>query len=115
MRLRVVPIGLLGLAIAASCSSVAELDVGDRRETSIYLHCGAQSLTETIDGRNWDAIDLDVASIDAIPPDWPDKDTESERLDVTVELVAENQLLVTPVDGGTTIAYEPTDSARGCD
>lgn len=99
---------------ATSCSAGAgDLDVGDQARISIYTHCGVLYLVESIDERHWMAVDLDDHGVDPMPTDW--NATESERIDVVVELVGDDVLAVTPVDGGVTVHYRPTASLPGCD
>jgi len=115
MKVRTSWIGVLVVALTASCSSVDQMSVGDSERTSIYVHCGVRYLVETIDGRQWEAIDLETFGVDPIPADWPEFDPEDQEIDVVVELVEESRLEVTPVDSGSTISYSPTQSSPGCD
>lgn len=115
-RLRIaVPLTAVAL-FGTSCSDgVDQLDVGDRVKLSTYVHCGVLYLNETIDARQWVAIDLEAEGVDPMPTDWKDAENEHERIDVSVELMRDDLLAVAPVGGGTTIHYEPTVSAPGCD
>ena len=106
---------LVASVALASCDSADEMSVGDSVEISIYVHCGVRYLVETIDGRQWIAVDLDIDGIDPMPDDWADDENDSQRIDVEVELVAPDRLTVTPTNGGRTITYEPTDTNPGCD
>ena len=106
---------LVASAALASCSSADEMSVGDSVEMSISVHCGVRYLVETIDGRQWMAVDLDVDGIDPMPDDWADDESDSQRIDVDVELVAPDRITVTPTNGGRTVTYEPTETNPGCD
>ena len=106
---------LVVLAGLASCGSADEMSVGDSAEMSISVHCGVRYLVETIDGREWMAVDLDIEGIDPIPDDWANDENGNQRIEVEVELVAADRLTVTPTNGGRTVTYEPTESNPGCD
>lgn len=105
---------MVAAAGLASCGS-DEMSVGDSVEMSISVHCGVRYLVETIDGREWVAVDLDIDGIDPMPDDWADVENDRQRIDVEVELVAADRLTVTPTDGGSTVTYEPTETNPGCD
>ena len=106
---------LVASATLASCSSADEMNVGDSVEMSISVRCGVRYLVETIDGRQWMAVDLDSDGIDPMPDDWADDESDSQRIDVDVELVASDRLTATPTKGGRTVTYEPTETSPGCD
>lgn len=106
---------LVAAVALASCGSADEMSVGDSVEMSIYVHCGVRYLVETIDGREWVAVDLDIDGIDPMPDDWADDESDSQRIDVNAELVSEDRLTITPTNGGRTVTYEPTETNPGCD
>lgn len=106
---------MVASAALASCSSADEMSVGASVEMSISVHCGVRYLVETIDGRQWMAVDLDIDGINPMPADWADDESDSQRIDVDVELVAPDRLTITPTNGGRTVTYEPTETNPGCD
>ena len=108
--------------VLASCTGGAEpvepgaLGVGETTQIEdFWAHCGATHLDREVSGTFWVATAA-IDEIDWMPASWEQHvDAETERVALTLELQAEDRLVVTPVDGGESVIYEPTTEPVGCD
>jgi hypothetical protein len=82
---------------------------------NITAHCGLTYIDQRINGTYWVAVDADPSVVDWMPAGWAAFEDEFERIDLTVTLVAEDQLQASPDPDVQPSTYRSTEQPLGCD
>lgn len=88
--------------------------VGETRTAyDVSTHCGVRVLGIEVAGIVWVATDLEEEGVSPIPPSWQDQ-VESERIDLTLELVTSEKLRVTALGTEESLVYAPAIEREFC-